>query len=346
MSRLLLLAAFLVAATGHAPAGAADPVPLIYDTDMGNDVDDVLALGVIHALQSRGECQLLAVTVSKDHPLAARFCDLVNTFYGRGEVPVGRVRLGKTPRAGKFLRPVVEARDEDKPRYAHDLKGEYDTPRATVLLRQALAQAADQSVVLVVVGFSTNMARLLASPADEHSELDGQQLVKQKVKLLSMMGGCFAATRPEGFGEYNVRHDIEAARRVFADWPTPIVISGFEIGKSILYPAVSIQNDFNYLPHHPVKQAYEAFLKMPYDRPTWDLTAVLQAIRPGRHYFGLSETGALHVGEDNYAAFTPGGHNRHRYLTANAAQIERVREALVMLASQPPALSISAAVIP
>ncbi|MGE0610267.1 MAG: nucleoside hydrolase, partial [Pirellulales bacterium] len=34
-----------------------EPVRLIFDTDMGNDIDDALALGVIHALQSRGECQ-------------------------------------------------------------------------------------------------------------------------------------------------------------------------------------------------------------------------------------------------------------------------------------------------
>ena len=44
--------------------------PLIFDTDIGNDVDDVLALGMIHALESRGECELLAVTITKDHELA------------------------------------------------------------------------------------------------------------------------------------------------------------------------------------------------------------------------------------------------------------------------------------
>ena len=37
------------------PVPAAEPVRLIFDTDIGNDVDDALALAVIHALQSRGE---------------------------------------------------------------------------------------------------------------------------------------------------------------------------------------------------------------------------------------------------------------------------------------------------
>ena len=31
---------------------------VIFDTDMGNDVDDALALAVLHALQSRGQCRL------------------------------------------------------------------------------------------------------------------------------------------------------------------------------------------------------------------------------------------------------------------------------------------------
>ena len=73
-----------------------EPVRLIFDTDMGNDIDDALALGVIHALQSRGECHLLAVTVSKDNEFAGPFCNLVNTFYGRGKIPIGVVRNGPT----------------------------------------------------------------------------------------------------------------------------------------------------------------------------------------------------------------------------------------------------------
>src|SRR3954470_7817274 len=81
---------------------AIRPVPLVFDTDMGNDIDDALALGVIHALESRGECKLLAVTVTKDEPISAPFVDAVNTFYGRGDVPIGVVRGGPTPEPSKY----------------------------------------------------------------------------------------------------------------------------------------------------------------------------------------------------------------------------------------------------
>ena len=61
-------------------AAPSEPVRLIFDTDMGNDVDDAMALAVIHALETRGQCKLLAVTLTKDHPLAAEFVDAINTF--------------------------------------------------------------------------------------------------------------------------------------------------------------------------------------------------------------------------------------------------------------------------
>ena len=65
------------------------PVKLVFDTDMGNDVDDLMALCMIHNLQQRGACELLAVTITKDHPQAAAFTDAVNTFFGAPDTPVG-----------------------------------------------------------------------------------------------------------------------------------------------------------------------------------------------------------------------------------------------------------------
>ena len=74
--------------------GAASPVRIIFDTDIGNDVDDVLALSVLHAFQSRDECELLAVTITKPDELAGPFVDAVNTFYGRPGIPIGFTHAG------------------------------------------------------------------------------------------------------------------------------------------------------------------------------------------------------------------------------------------------------------
>ncbi len=313
----------------------ARPVKLIFDTDMGNDIDDALALGVIHALQSRGECELLAVTLSKDNDFAAPFVDLVNTFYGRGQIPLGVVRNGKTPEDSRYLTETVKASDNGHPRYPRKLQSGKDAPEAVGLLRQTLAAQPDRSVVLVVVGFSTNILRLLDSPADKHSPLSGKELVTQKVRLLSMMAGMFS--EKNRIKEYNVWIDSPAAKRVFGEWPTPLVASGFEIGQAIKFPAASIERDFGYVKHHPLKQAYELYQKMPYDRETWDLTSVLYAVRPDHGYFGQSPAGRISVDALDVTQFDVADGGNQRFLTVNAEQIARVREALVQLASQPSA---------
>jgi hypothetical protein len=110
-------------------ANSGRPISLIFDTDIGNDVDDVLALGVIHALMSRGECELLAVTVTKDEHLSAPFVDAINTFYGRGNIPIGVVKNGRTPEPSKFT-GLAEEKDGDRLRYPHKLLDGSQAPDA------------------------------------------------------------------------------------------------------------------------------------------------------------------------------------------------------------------------
>jgi hypothetical protein len=130
------------------------------------------------------------------------------------------------------------------------------------------------------------------------------------VRLLSIMGGAF----PPLLAEYNIKFDLAAATQLFAEWPTEVVASGFEIGEAVLYPAASIENDFGYVEHHPVADAYRAYKKMPYDRPSWDLTPVLYAVRPERGYFNLSPPGSIRVDADGITRFTPGEKGKHRFL--------------------------------
>src|SRR5215471_15640990 len=106
MKRMLL-------ALAVACLAAAQPVPVVFDTDMGNDVDDALALGLLHALESRGECRLIAVTVTKDNPWSAPYVDLVNTFYGRAHIPVGMVKGGVTPEDSPMIRVPATRRRPD-----------------------------------------------------------------------------------------------------------------------------------------------------------------------------------------------------------------------------------------
>lgn len=319
-------------ATPRAPA----PVRLVFDTDIGNDVDDVLALSTLHALQSRRDCDLLAVTITIPHEWAAPFVDGINTFYGRPNLPIGctPVKDGQSP--GKFL-GLANEKEGGQLRYPRDIECSSDTPRAVQLLRQILSREPDQSVVLVQVGYFSNLADLLKSGGDEASPLSGPDLVKQKVKLLSVMAGSF---KPIGdnkhYLEFNVVQDLPAAIAVAKDWPTPVVWSGFEIGIAVPYPAVSIERDFDYVRHHPAAEAYCLYEPPPHNRPTWDLTSVLYAVYPDRGYFNLSEPGRVTVEKDGFTSFVPAADGRDRYLILDPRQAPRVVEALVQLSSQPP----------
>lgn len=315
-------------------AAADKPVGLIFDTDICGDVDDVLALGMIHAMESRGACKLLAVTVSVDNPKTVPFVDLVNTFYGRGEVPVGCVGEGGVKLEGKYLK-MVDAVDDGKSRYPHDLS---TAPSATAVLRKALAAQPDQSVVIAQVGFSTNLDRLLDSPGDDYSPLSGVDLVKAKVKFLSLMAGAFTPVRGDAhYREYNVIKDIPSCARMVAKWPTELVWSGFEIGIALPYPATSIERDYGYVKHHPLAEAYYLYEPPPHNRPTWDLTSVLYAVHPDRGYFDLSPSGDVTIEKDGYCRYAPAADGRSRYLILpDEARKARVLEALVQLSSQPP----------
>jgi len=330
ISRYVAFVPFLFAA-----AVFADPVKIIYDTDMGNDVDDALALAMLHSLENRGESELLAVTATKDHDEVAPYLDAINTFYGRGDIPIGITESGVTPAESRFTGVTLE-RVGDEYLYPHDLNMGELVPTAVEVLRESLANQPDDSVVIVQVGFSTNLADLLQTEGDAYSELSGTELVEQKVKHISIMVGTFAPIDGEIHLEYNIVQDIPSAQYLAENWPTPIYWSGFEVGLAIRYPAISIENDFNYLDRHPIPESYQAYIPTPHERPTWDLTSVLWAIREDRNYFGLSEAGVVTVLEDGETIFESDADGQHYYLTIPDSDVRLVQELMAALVSEPP----------
>jgi len=310
---------------------AAQPVRVIFDTDIGNDVDVALALAILHALESRGEAKLLAVTVTKDNPYAAALVDVIDTFYGRGEIPIGIVKNGKTPQDSPMIRVPVERKRPNGSNVYLRRMALGAAPDAVEILRKVLANESDQSVTIVQVGFSTNLARLLDSQPDSISPLTGAELAAKKVRLLVAMAGSFPPKQPE----FNVVTDIPSAQKVFNEWPSPVIFSGFEIGEAMLFPSRSIEHDFSWVRDHPVADAYRNYMRMPYDRPTWDLTAALYAVRPDAGYFSLSPNGTVRVDDKGYTHFTPSAEGKHRYLILSEEQKARTLEAMILLASQP-----------
>lgn len=309
-------------------------INIIFDTDMGNDVDDALALDMLYKYVDQERISLLGISTTKRSPHCAEYIDIMNTWYGYPDIPIGVVINGSDKADDdKFVRAVCEMEIDGKPAFARSINDYASLPSSVSLYRKILASQEDHSVDIISVGFSTNLAQLLDSPGDTYSPLTGKELVAKKVKSLSAMLGNF---RDANFPEFNVNCDIPAAQKVVNEWPTPIVVSPFEVGESILYPASSIQNDFTWKEPNPMVEGYKAYLEMPYDRPTWDLTSVLYVVEHGKGFFDESVAGTVTINENGYSQFTPGEDGRHIYLKVNDSQIARSKEYLVDLISQKP----------
>jgi hypothetical protein len=116
----------------------------------------------------------------------------------------------------------------------------------------------------------------------------------------------------------------------------PIVFSGYEVGAALPFPAASIERDYGWTQHHPVAEAYRRYMEMPYDRPTWDLTAVLEAVRPGAGYFRRSAPGRVTVSADGDVDFAPDNAGPHQYLILNEAGAPRLLTDMIALCAHRP----------
>ncbi|MBN2139312.1 MAG: nucleoside hydrolase [Sedimentisphaerales bacterium] len=329
-----LFCAILFCSSGWA---ANKPVKIIFDTDMAEDVDDAGTLALLHALADNGEAEILACMVSSKNEWACPCLDAINTWYGRGDLPIGYQTGHKygylnekdadraTP--SRYVEAVARA-------FPHDLEKSSDAPEAAGLYRKILAAQPDSSVTIVTVGFLTNLKNLLDSRPDEYSTLDGEALVKQKVRQWVCMGGLFPNGKfPNGGGEYNLMWDTVASIRATNDWPTPVVFSGFNIGARIKTGArLRLTSEDN-----PARACYQHYNGLN-NRESWDQSALLYAVRGPRDYWKLSEPGFCLMHNrvtHGYSEWIPSPKKGHRYLIEKMppGQVAEIIEDLMV---QPP----------
>lgn len=312
-----------------------DKINVIFDTDIGNDVDDALALDMLYKYADAGKIKLLGICINKNGVYSAEFVDILNTWYGYKNTPIGIIHNGvecEDDAINYAMKVCKQKGDNNELLYKRNINDYERLPEAHILYRKILARQPDSSITIISTGFSTNLYRLLNTNADQYSPLRGYELIKRKVKRLIMMAGCFNNPRMH---EYNVVKDIQAAKRIFDTWPTTIVTSPFELGAKILYPAKSIENDFNWIKHHPVVDSYKSYLKMPYDRPTWDLTTVLYGVE-GSLWFSLSKGGYITVDDNGTTIFRPDERGNRYYLMATQEQCKAIKDQFIKIITRRP----------
>lgn len=294
-------------------------VRIILDTDMESDVDDVGALAMLHALADSGETEILGVMVCAINPWSILCADRINTYFNRENLPLGQLRGPGVDRESLYARGVAEE-------FPGTLQSADDAPEAVDQYRRILAGQPDNSVVILSIGYLTNLRDLINSSPDRHSDLDGRQLAEQKVRLWVCMGGQFPSGR-----EANLRWDTEASIEAIDRWPGEIIFSGWEIG------LMDTGDDILDLPEsNPVRRAYQLFDRIPHKN--WDQVAVLYAVRglddgPAAHYWELSGPGRLVIDPadgSNIWEDDPDGPHRHLIQKGSDEEIAREIDALMM----------------
>jgi len=314
---LLLLPALIFAQTKKA-------IPIIFDTDIAPDYDDVGALAMLHAFADKGEINLLATISCNAFETTVPTLSVINTYFNRPDLPIGITKksLPNKDCSQKWAEAIVA-------KYPHAIKSNDEAMEAVALYRKILASQPDKSVTIVSVGFFTNLADLLSSPADEYSKLDGKALVIKKVKQLVSMAARIDKDGKTGY-EFNVMVDAAASKKVFAEWPTPITMSGFEIGEKVLTGIRLTHNDA--IQNSPVKDAFAVALKKDKNtvgRNSWDETAVLIAVRGLEPWFGYKKLN-FDVKPDGQNVLIPGEKIKYVTFKQSPAQIAAVMEDLMM----------------
>ena len=299
-------------------------VNIIFDTDIAPDYDDVGAMALLHAFEDRGEAKILATISSNAFETTVPTLSVLNTYFNRPEIPIGVTKNALPNKAcsQQWAQAIVA-------KYPHALQSNDEAMDAVKLYRKILSSQPDKSVTVVSVGFFTNLAGLLNSAADEFSSLNGRELVTKKVKQLVSMAARIDKDSIGGY-EFNVMVDAAASQKVFTDWPTPVTISGFEIGEKILTGIRLIHNES--IQNSPVKDAFKIALSKDSNtvgRNSWDETAVLVAVRGIGPYFSYRKLN-FEVKDDGKNVLIPG--EKFIYLTFKQTpeEIGKVIEDLMM----------------
>jgi inosine-uridine nucleoside N-ribohydrolase len=302
----------------------AEPVRIIFDTDMDTDCDDTAALAILHTLANQGEAKILATVASSHYAWSAPCIQAINTYYNRPELPIGVPKKpgASTNRGSRYAKQIST-------QFPTALTTNSDAPDAVEIYRRILAKQTDTRVVIVTVGYLTNLAYLLDSQSDQYSPLTGRELVQNTVASLVCMGGRYPSHLDPGvFG--NFKPDPAAAVKVAKEWPGRIVFTG--LGDDVFTGQSLHQTpDTN-----PVKVAYKLYLGDKPARPSWDLFAVLYAVRPNEPYWDMRKEGTNHIFENGTNEWREQDNPNHWLLQIDPAKKDHVKDLMNKLMATPP----------
>ena len=262
------------------PALAQQRMKILLDTDIGSDIDDAWALGLLIASP---DVELVGVTIT-DGDTAARArlaCKLLHVS-GRNDVPVAVGR--PTPPPDQVDLQFTWGEDFIAKRPVSQSAADFivDTLRAR-----------PGEVTLVAVGPLQNVADALRK----------EPKLGQLAKRVVLMSGSIAgnAWSPTAVAEWNVKRSIADAQVVYATG-LPLTIVPLD---STTYVTLTTEERERLLKHpaaltRALESLYRLWIESPAQRMTLhDQMAVAETLRPGA-FFGRCESMPIRVDDRGY----------------------------------------------
>ena len=273
------------------------PINILFGTDWWSDCDDVAALDIMLKAHKRGLIKLCAIGVSSVMKYTAPSVRSVCEQHRLTEMPIGL----DTSARRKGLLCLYQKKLAS---FCRTDFNNSDCIEGYELYRSVLVSLEDKAVI-VDVGFPNLIMELLTSQPDEYSSLSGEELVKQKVSEIIIMGGRWDKNdgREYNFSAYRINR--EAANYICAHCPVPLTFLGYEVGKDIK----SGGKEANGL----TGIAYKAHFS-PNGRPSWDpMTALFSIIGDAqkagyKRIYGKASVNPL-SGKNSFKADESGSHS-------------------------------------
>ena len=190
----------------------SERIPILFDTDIGSDIDDAVALAY---LLRQPQCELVGITTVTGKPLErARLASALCQAAGRTEVPI---HSGVEP---PFLIPLKQTECPQKTalvRWEH--REEFESNSAVPFLREMIRSRPGE-ITLLAVGPLTNIGALFAMEPE----------IPRLLKRLVIMGGVFTTSfSGASRTEWNIIGDPHAAAVVFGAKGLEITAYGLDV---------------------------------------------------------------------------------------------------------------------
>jgi purine nucleosidase/pyrimidine-specific ribonucleoside hydrolase len=242
-----------------------DRIPVIFDTDLGEDIDDLYALYM--ALLHPALDGIAVTTVHGDTLAKARLAKKVLRLAGRSDIPVGvgigmsdeRLRRGQTwpdpVAASSFMGYLTHDDDEWSQLF----------PDAQDVIAEQVSKS-KQPVALVIEGAFSNIGKFILNCKAES---------RRNIRSIAVMGGENDAV----MSEWNVFCDPEAADIVFSS-SLPVFMGTYNITAQMVMPMDKVKSEFGARDKAIYKVLYDCTVLWGEKHLAWRPAPVLYDLAP------------------------------------------------------------------